>query len=882
MNRDWARFWAVDLHVHTPGSDDAKDEDFGSAADVVRASIAAGLDCIAVTDHNTAAWCAAVAEAADGTSLVILPGFELSTRDGHLLGIWEEGTSPSVLEDVLIRVGITRNRFGDLNIVASKGMGDCAAEIREAGGIAIAAHIDKERGILTQPVQTHVNQLLSDGRISAFEYVLPDTPSKVAAKLGELRHPALIQSSDAYDASLSRHAATGIGIRRTWIKASRPDLCGLRHALDDPDLRVSLANPADLAEHPAIESVSISAGFLGGTAIDLSPDLNCLLGGTGAGKSLILEAIRFVLDQQVDASVFAHIRDEVDRRLHSAMRDGTEASLRIRTHSGVYRVSRVYSGAGSRPTVEQEIDGDWVRIDRDPSDLLNIAAFSQGEILEYARQPVGRVGLVDAQLDLADIEALIADCQARLKHNATGLIEARDKVAALSGRAAKAPELMERERELSALFDGDTVRQQGLWTAERGSVSALLDQVEAVKLGKPKVPDPISAKLSPAHDDKFERVRLAREAFDAEAEKSSERLEKSLTAYKRAVTEVQAELEAEFQVFKAGLDVELEKSGGTSLMSLRKELEVTQTELGKAQVAVDELRNTAQPALDGLQSERETLLGALKKARDDRRVLRRGRVVEINKQTAGFVKIDIPSRGDSSDFRAALDVLKVGSRVREQVLDLVAEHIGPYNFARALWTGDFAKVGKLPEGVAATDISRLHANVADRNLWTQLMDVQLVEKPDVLNVKFRKPHEQSYVSIEDLSHGQKCTAVLVILLADGESPVLIDQPEDALHAPWIEEYLVDRLRQLRGTRQYLFATRSPGLVVSADSEQLITMHASAGHGRVEASGSLERHDLNKLALHHLEGGMKPFARRAQKLQASILGNPEGLYLASLN
>jgi predicted ATPase len=208
--------------------------------------------------------------------------------------------------------------------------------------------------------------------------------------------------------------------------------------------------------------------------------------------------------------------------------------------------------------------------------------------------------------------------------------------------------------------------------------------------------------------------------------------------------------------------------------------------------------------------------------------------------------------------------------------------MGPYNFVRALWSGDFAKAGKLPEGVAATDISRLHANVADRNLWAKLLDVQLVDKPDVLNVKFRKPNEQSYVSIEDLSHGQKCTAILVILLADGESPVLIDQPEDALHAPWIEEYLVDRLRQLRGSRQYIFATRSPGLVVSADSEQLITMRASAGQGQVEASGSLERHDLNKLALHHLEGGMKPFARRAQKLQASIMGDAGNLYLSSLN
>lgn len=95
MTNNWARFWAVDLHVHTPGSGDANDEDFGSAANIVKAALEAGLDAIAVTDHNTAAWCGQMADAAKGTNLVVLPGFELSTQQGHLLGIWEEGTAPS-------------------------------------------------------------------------------------------------------------------------------------------------------------------------------------------------------------------------------------------------------------------------------------------------------------------------------------------------------------------------------------------------------------------------------------------------------------------------------------------------------------------------------------------------------------------------------------------------------------------------------------------------------------------------------------------------------------------------------------------------------------------------------------------------------------------
>ena len=135
MTSGWARFWAVDLHVHTPGSSDTQDEDFGTAADIVQAALDAGVDAIAVTDHNTASWCSRMAEAANRTNLVVLPGFELSTSDGHLLGIWEEGTAPSAIEDVLIRLGIERSRFGDLNVVSAKSMAECASEIRERAAL---------------------------------------------------------------------------------------------------------------------------------------------------------------------------------------------------------------------------------------------------------------------------------------------------------------------------------------------------------------------------------------------------------------------------------------------------------------------------------------------------------------------------------------------------------------------------------------------------------------------------------------------------------------------------------------------------------------------------------------------------------------------------
>lgn len=60
----WARFWAVDFHVHTPGSQDAMDENFGAPGDIVAAAIAAKPDAIVITDHNTVSWCKDVADRA--------------------------------------------------------------------------------------------------------------------------------------------------------------------------------------------------------------------------------------------------------------------------------------------------------------------------------------------------------------------------------------------------------------------------------------------------------------------------------------------------------------------------------------------------------------------------------------------------------------------------------------------------------------------------------------------------------------------------------------------------------------------------------------------------------------------------------------------------
>ena len=70
----------MDLHVHTNYSDSRS-----TVHDVVRAAKQRGLDGLAITDHETTA--GAIAAAKEDTGLIVIPGIEVKTREGHVLGL---------------------------------------------------------------------------------------------------------------------------------------------------------------------------------------------------------------------------------------------------------------------------------------------------------------------------------------------------------------------------------------------------------------------------------------------------------------------------------------------------------------------------------------------------------------------------------------------------------------------------------------------------------------------------------------------------------------------------------------------------------------------------------------------------------------------------
>jgi PHP family Zn ribbon phosphoesterase len=228
----------ADLHIHTALSPCAADEMTPPA--IVEAALRAGLDMIAICDHNVAGNVLAVQVAA-ADSLAVIAGIEITTaEEAHVLGLFPNAhdalDAAACVMQTLPREPAPGRGFGAQWLMSGRGttrgledallsaasaltLSEAVALVRRHGGLAVAAHVDRP----SFSVLGQLGMMPPGTRFDAVEVSAAGSRAGRAPQFAGLGVPVLV-SSDS-------HSPEEVGTVHTVLQAAGADFDELVLAL---------------------------------------------------------------------------------------------------------------------------------------------------------------------------------------------------------------------------------------------------------------------------------------------------------------------------------------------------------------------------------------------------------------------------------------------------------------------------------------------------------------------------------------------------------------------------------------------------------------------------------------------------------------------------
>lgn len=896
----------VDLHVHTPASTCFTEEDV-SPEDIVQSALDVGLDAIAITDHNSAEWVDYVITAGTNMGLIVFPGVEITVQPGvHVLAIFPENRRGSHVTDLLAELGLHTDTRGDSEALVNKySVSEVLKMIRGHKALPIMAHIDDHKGAwheLRNSGQTLI-QLWNSSEYAAVEIVNDNLPEEIGIEPYNYQ-PAYYWSSDNPNPDdPSKHSHLGIGHRYSRFKLEQPITWeGLRLCFQDPEVRIRPGNAITTTTHSVIQHVQIEGGFLDGFSIDLNPNLNCVIGGRGTGKSTLLEIIRYAFD--IEPKTGTNVL-QASGILDNVFPAGSRVILDFCLSDGsTYRIER-YSGEESQ--LFRDDNGSFTPIDVAPGVLVPLQVYGQKEIYEISQDPTFQLGLLDNYLAEV-LEPLTIEEQEylhKIHENANAIKQLKMEI---EGEEEELDSLGSINEELHRMEQQDFV--------SRVEQKQLFDQEQHILEGaETQIDDLVQALTEFLDANRLNFDSLSEEALDrlpncSLLEEHRSFLENIDTQLENRLTSLITAINEEWQKGAAGRARRQESYESINLdyQNLLLEFQEAQQSLQPDRFIhlknrkreLEELRTSVDRKIDDMNSlwnQRLDLLNFLRENRHHQYEIRIEKADELSGLTQGNVRITIVPAGNREVYYDYLTNIFSGLNVRTTYRQTISnteadqpERVGqrPVDYRgetrylvpripRYRDTIDLAEAIRFEQNLEADNESQLESQFGinseafRQNLSKlseeNLFDLEEFNVPDLPIIELRVARgELGYKTLDSLSIGQKCTALLSLVLLENPATLLVDQPEDDLDNQFIFDQIVATLRREKERRQFLIATHNANIPVSGDAELIIVLDADERSGRVAdvGIGSIDNDSIKQYVERILEGGETAFRIRKEK------------------
>jgi ATPase subunit of ABC transporter with duplicated ATPase domains len=161
---------------------------------------------------------------------------------------------------------------------------------------------------------------------------------------------------------------------------------------------------------------------------------------------------------------------------------------------------------------------------------------------------------------------------------------------------------------------------------------------------------------------------------------------------------------------------------------------------------------------------------------------------------------------------------------------------------------------------------RTVAQLDDDNYYKLLLfypddKIELQYKPEGAKSKFSP--------LSSASAGQKAAAILTVILAQGEEPILLDQPEDDLDNKLVYELVVQRMKTFKEQKQIIVVTHNANIPVNGDAEYITSMDSQSLKVQIKCEGTLDDTDIRKEICDVMEGTEYAFEMRAKKYHLKL-------------
>lgn len=818
-----------------------------------------GIKLIAITDHWTVETASGLIQEAAARGVVALPGFEANTAEGfHLLVIFEAGTATA---DVNAAIGACGVIPGCNNGTVGQTFEDILEKMSDRGALVIPAHANvANSGMLTGRQGNPLAKLINNPRLHA----LGITPSVTAAQEQEViierrkpfdrTHPLAVIYAD--DISHPDTLETEGG--STWFKMSTPTVESLKIAVRTPETRVGLTDPKEDAR-PLLKEISWVGGFLDGVTIPFSSDLTALIGGRGTGKSTVIESLRYVLGL---TPIGVAAKADHDAIVSGVLRAGTVVKLAVEATSPRIQAFTIERSVNN-PLVVKDASGTITSLQ--PADVIgDVEIFGQHELAELTSDTAKVASMLHRFQGKGDLTVDHKATLAKLKENRDKLARAEKDKAELEEELADIPRLEEqvhhfhetdvptRLSEVTRLNQDDAVFSEGrLRVADvKSTLTGLTDTQLTAKLGATY--DGLDE--SPQAD----TLRLVGSATTTLADTLKSLATQAQAAIAAAETAIASAETNWTNAVRAQRDDHAEVLRKLVEDGLEPDKYLTTTKVLEDLKAKEPRQTSIDANIMELVASRRTLLQELTEHENKRAEGLNDAIRAANAATGGVVIVKPIAARDRRHIKTLLDTMISGQRT--QIMAAIdGDAFSTRAFVEAARKGEVELVDKFSvRGAQARGVVD-----AGEALFRQLEELTVGNAVEVQLDIGAGTGTREFKKMDDLSKGQRATALLLLLLGASRAPLVIDQPEDDLDNRFVYDGIVKNLRELKGKRQIIASTHNANVPVLGDAELIIALEGNGRNGKPADGGigSLDDATIRALTESILEGGPAAFNAR---------------------